>query len=96
MKQTRRAQSLVKTCASDIREYHLDKTRVTNDTVMQELSTAKEQCLEQIKHQDHALSELDFAQHICRVLDMRLKSNGITGINLGQGRGAHIVGCKLR
>ncbi len=39
---SRRSQSLAKTCASDITVYHSDKTRVTNDTVMQELNTAKE------------------------------------------------------
>jgi hypothetical protein len=64
------------------RQYHSDKTGVTNDTEMQDLNTAKEQCLEQIDSRDCALSEREFAQHICRVLDMSLERDGITGINL--------------
>ncbi len=75
---------------------HSDKTGVTNDTVMQDLNTAKEQCLEQITSRDHILSEQEFAQHICQVLDMRLESEGITGINLSHRGGARIVACRLR
>ena len=63
---------------------------------MQDSNTAKEQCLEQITSRDAASDELEFAQHICRVLDRSLERDGITGINLEQGVGACIVGCKLR
>ncbi len=62
---------------------------------MQDLNTTEEQCLEQITSRDPA-SELEFAQHICQVLDKSLERDGITGINLVQGGGARIVGCKLR
>ena len=46
--------------------------------------------------QEDTLSEQDFAQHICRVLDRSLERDGINGINLAQGGGARIVGYKLR
>ena len=46
--------------------------------------------------QEGTLSELEFAQHICRVLDRKLERDGITGINLEQRGGARIVGYKLR
>jgi hypothetical protein len=42
------------------------------------------------------MSEREFAQHICRVLDTSLERNGITDINLEYGGGARIVGYKLR
>ena len=51
--------------------------------------------MEQITSRDPA-AEVEFAQHICRVLDRKLERDGITGINLEQGGGTHIVGCKLR
>jgi hypothetical protein len=76
-------------------QYHSDKTGASDATVMQDLNTAQEQCSEQITSRDPA-SELEFAQHICRVLDRKLERDGITGINLEQGGGARIVGCKLR
>jgi hypothetical protein len=78
------------------RQYHSDKTGASDATVMHEINSAKEQCLELIEHREHALSEREFAQHICRVLDRKLKRDGITSINLEHGGGARIVGCKLR
>ena len=79
------------------REHHPDKTSaVTSDVMMQELNAAKEQCLEQIACEGRALSEREFCQHICGVLDRSLERDGITGRNLVQGGGARIVGCELR
>ena len=77
------------------REHQPDKTGDVTSVMMQDLNAAKEQCLGQITSRDPA-SELEFAQHICKVLDRSLERDGITGINLVQGGGARIVGCKLR
>jgi hypothetical protein len=96
-KNCREARDVLRAWRRLARQHHSDKTGATNDdTVMQELNTAKEQCLGQIERQGRALSEREFAQHICRVLDRSLESNGITGINMEQGGGAGIVACKLR
>ena len=78
------------------REHHPDKTSAVTSVMMQELNAAKEQCLGQIEREGRALSEREFCQHICRVLDRSLKKDGVTGINLVQGGGARIVGCELR
>lgn len=63
---------------------------------MQDLNEAKERCLEQIVEGDYFLSEREFALHICRVLDRKMASAGITGLNLEENNGARIVACELR
>ena len=79
------------------REHHPDKSKVADDdgVMMQELNMAKEQCLEKIEREGHALSEREFAQHICRVLDRGLERDGISGINMEQD-GAGIIGGNLQ
>jgi hypothetical protein len=79
-------------------EHHPDKTGVGYDDtgMMQEINAAKEQCLGQIDREGRALSEREFCQHICRVLDRKMWDEGITGLKLEESGGAGIVRVKLR
>jgi hypothetical protein len=79
------------------RQHHPDKSKVADDDgkMMQELNAAMEQCLGHIERKGHLLSEGEFAQHICRVLDRKMERDGISGINMEQDGACIIVG-KLR
>jgi hypothetical protein len=50
------------------RKHHSDKSGSPDDTRMQALNRAKEQCLIAISERDHRVSEREFVLHICSIL----------------------------
>jgi hypothetical protein len=75
------------------RENHPDKAG--DDTAMQALNEAKDECLQEIVMRDYTVSEHEYATHICRVLDRKLAREGGPEFDLEHG-GQRIVQVSLR
>ncbi len=53
-------------------KHYTDKTGIENDSLMQELNKAKDQCMKHIIERDYEVSEQKFTSHICRVVEPKL------------------------